>query len=296
MVVAIIGLVGFSINRLMTPEQPAVSPSPEASASTPALPPSDESAAGADAAKPVVEADTAPGVSPFRPLPSTPRQTGGTQAAQTAQAQGAAPAPQAYAPSAPALPVPQLMSQDRRRRAEALQMSAASNATLPPLGASTGPMPVAVEPTLTGTMLGSRPTAVFGSDQATVMVPEGGTYMGWRVTRVSHGEVTVWNGSTTLSLRVGASARASALSTAGSPAPSAMTSATRQPPIGPGAANCIIVHYGSRPTPSRQELVYGRIQSSPYDRPDGLDPEVPSEQPPQEAGPAPTEEDPGDPD
>jgi hypothetical protein len=129
-------------------------------------------------------------------------------------------------------------------------------------------MPVTVEPELVGTMTGGRPVAVFKSDKSIVMVPQGGAYLGWRILRVGHSEATVWNGGVTLRLRVG------------SPSTAATRSAEAPPtmPRGYATADMIMVHYGTRPAPTRQDLVYGRVED-PLDYAQEQGP-VPTTEPP----------------
>jgi hypothetical protein len=150
------------------------------------------------------------------------------------------------------LPAPLLISRDRAARAGALAGLAASersSAGPSPLPlTATQPMPVAVEPELVGTMVGARPTAVFKSDKTMVMVPQGAAYRGWRVMAVGHGEATVWNGGVTLKLRVG------------SPSTGVTRTASSDQPQGYAEANLVVVHYTGRPAPTRQDLVYGRIE------------------------------------
>ncbi|NLI01578.1 MAG: hypothetical protein GX446_19050 [Chthonomonadales bacterium] len=254
LIVGIIGALGFAIWRALGPASPAPSqaPAPAAQAQSPspdAPGPSVAPAKGATSApeapqRSLVADSAALGVNPF-----------GGGVTKTTQPR---PAPLASAPrpsSAPrqTLPAPALISQDRSARAQALKAFADSNAPGPAATqgapASPQPMPVAVEPELVGTMLGGRPTAVFKADKTLLMVPQGGVYMGWRVMRVGHSEATVWNGGVQLRLRVGMPS-----------SPVSHAEATPPSPTGFAASNFVIVHQRSRPAPTRQDLVYGRVE------------------------------------
>lgn len=247
MVIAIIGFLGFAIKQAMVPDKP---PAPAAATAPPAVaPPPAETASS----RTVISPDAAPEVDPFRPLPV--KRTADSQQASAAQRQPVLPAPP---PSPGTVPTPLLVAQDRERRAAALQGSTADR-PLPTLGgASAQPMPVVVEPTLAGTLLGSRPMAVFKNENSTVMVPQGGAYLGWRVLRVGHGEATVWNGTITVQLRVGTPTGTASKTAALSTAPTTSSRMTPGMPAGYAEANCIVVHYGARPGLSRRELVMGR--------------------------------------
>lgn len=258
LIVGIIGALGFAIWRALAPAGPTPSSPPAATAQA-AGPGSDagapsggtapQAAANASSAhdaqhRSLVGDSAALGVNPFG---------GGAVKATPPK-----PAPLASAPrpsSAPrqTLPAPALVSQDRAARAQALKAFADSNAPGPAATqgapASPQPMPVAVEPELVGTMLGGRPTAVFKADKTLLMVPQGGVYMGWRVMRVGHSEATVWNGGVQLRLRVGMPS-----------SPVSHAEATPPSPTGFAESNFVIVHQRSRPAPTRQDLVYGRVE------------------------------------
>ncbi|MBM3493626.1 MAG: hypothetical protein FJX72_04785 [Armatimonadetes bacterium] len=235
MLVGIIGALGFTIWRALGPTEPA----------KPAVAKATETAAPAAERRTLASDAVAPGTNPFR----------GKQAVGF----GTATAPTfptirtPVQPSPGPLPAPLLVSKDRAARAQALNAFTASDrAALRVPGMPTGstqPMPVAVEPELVGTMVGARPTAVFKSDKTMVMVPQGGAYMGWRVVSVGHTEATVWNGGVTLKLRVGAPS-----------APVSRSASAPPEPQGYATANMIVVHYTGRPAPTRQDLVYGRIE------------------------------------
>gem|GEM_PF-5471019 len=292
MVVAIVGLVGFAITKALSPDvKPAPASATAAGDKLPAEPPPGKATEAPK--KQVVNVNAAMTASPFRALPQMRAASGPSPAgvASSAPPQASSFRPAPALPPAPTgqsgpTPAPLLISRDRERRAAALQASVSREAGLPPVGGSVQPMPVTVEPLLLGTMLGSRPMAVFRSDKASVLVPQGGAYMGWRVMQVGHGEVTVWNGGSTVRLRVGAPS-AQGMRTAGAPV------------IGPtdyATANCIVVHYGARTSPSRQELVYGRIEEPAYDRPRGLDSDVSDDQPKEEPDAPPVDMDTAKPD
>ncbi|MCW3097136.1 MAG: hypothetical protein JWL77_2754 [Chthonomonadaceae bacterium] len=79
-------------------------------------------------------------------------------------------------------------------------------------GSPVGTMPVGAPPPapkeieLVGTLLGNRPSAVFIADQKMVTVPVNGTFAGWKVIRVQHGEAVVTSAGRMLRLNVGMSA------------------------------------------------------------------------------------------
>lgn len=277
LVIAVVGVLGFVVRQAMVataPPTPAASGAP--SVENPAPP------AEAQRPKPVISPDVARGVNPFRPVPGS-----GTSAGRTAAQASLPPVPPAPNASIGTTPAPSLIAQDRERRAAALRLSQAEG-SLPPLAGTSGagvqPMPVAVaEPVLTGTMLGSRPMAVFaGGDKSTVMIPQGGAFMGWRVLRVGHGEATVWNGAVTRVLRVGAPSS--------EPAPPSQRSAGAldASPTAYARANYIEVRGPARTAPTRRELVYGRLEKR-----DELElgtpapPADPPIQPQEEGGPLP---------
>jgi hypothetical protein len=83
-------------------------------------------------------------------------------------------------------------------------------------------------PELVGTMLGDTPMAVFRSQEHLQTVPQGGSFMGWKVLSVRHGEVVVRNGQRTERLGVGWSRRGTIVS--GSLIPSHPENLAAQPP------------------------------------------------------------------
>lgn len=276
MIVAIIAIGGFSImqfmgsNAQLAPVTPGI-----ASSGTAQNGPAVAQAPPAAGPKPVISVEAAKNTNPFAPLPMVASKGSLTPSAANS-ALPSAPPGVSSANNGP-VPAPLLVSRDRRDRAAALNASVRSEGTLPSVGGvGPSPMPVAIEPKLAGTMLGSRPTAVFEAEGGSVMVPQGGAYLGWRIMRVSHGEVTVWNGDTTLHLKVGMPS-----------SPASRTASNLDDPTPYAQANVITVHYSARPTASRQELVYGRIEETSYDGPEGLDQDIPEREPEKEPDAAP---------
>lgn len=243
MVVAIVGFLGFAVKQAMVPDK--LPPKPDQVQAGPAdLAPAPQ-AVPEQRPKPAISVEAAPGVNPFKPLPFK-REKGSQQASITRQPV----LPPSPAPSAGPVPAPVLIARDRERRSAALA-SSTREGTLPATpGGQLQPATVTVEPVLMGTMLGSRPVAVFKADKDTVMVPEGGAYLGWRVVRVGHGEATVWNGNVSVRLKVGG--------------PSQMTVRSAMAPPAPAnpyaSANCITLHFTGKPAPTRRELVLGRME------------------------------------
>jgi hypothetical protein len=68
--------------------------------------------------------------------------------------------------------------------------------------------PPIVEIELVGTLLGVRPSAVFRTGEKMVTVPVNGTFAGWKVITVQHGEVVVTSTGRTVRLNVGMNASA----------------------------------------------------------------------------------------
>jgi len=282
LIVGIVGALGFAVKQFMNLSSTPMSPAePVAAQQAPAATLPKEPAANP---KTVVALDAAPTTDPFRPLPVS-AQPQNSQAAQN-------PPRPPLLPPVPAtnrpVPAPQLVAQDRAVRAAALRASTAdtpSAAPQAPTAGSVAPMPVTVEPVLTGTLLGGRPMAVFKSESGSVLVPQGGAYMGWRVLRVAHGEAVVWNGAATLRLRVTGASLPLTRSAANPPAPP-LPRASAMPSLEPDYAegNCIRVHYTGRPALSKRELVFGRREElePPLDVPMPSDSDTniqPAEQP-----------------
>ena len=244
LIVGIVGALGFALYRALAPAGTPPSTASPTSASAVALQPQPTAARKPERQPPAGE-NIAVGTNPFGSA-SASRST----RASTSPRPTAPPPP----PDTGTLPAPLMVSRDRAQRTQALNAFAASDRTSstgPGLPApSAQPMPVTVEPELVGTLTGGQPTAVFKSDKAMVMVPQGGVYMGWRVLRVSHTEATIWNGNITLRLRIGAPS-----------APAARTATAERPMIETNTtSDMIVVHYRSLPAPTRQDLVYGRIE------------------------------------
>ncbi len=243
LIVGIVGALGFALYRALAPAGGEAKAPTTASASE-QQPKAATAASPHTSRQPLAGEDLAIGANPFA------RSSKGSRVATAPP-----PRPQpATPPSTGPLPAPLMVSRDRAARAQALNaLAAGDRASAPAAGLpapAAQPMPVSVEPELVGTMMGGRPTAVFKSDKSVVMVPQGGVYLGWRVVRVNHTEATVWNGGTTLRLRVGAP------STPVTHAASIDSSTSDAY----ATADMIVVHYRSLPAPTRQDLVYGRIE------------------------------------
>lgn len=273
LVVGIVGALGFAVKQVLNAMSPPPPPAePPASTAAKPEPTKDEPV---QTAKSVIDPMAAHSTNPFRPLAHTPS-SASNQPSPAAPTQPPLPSPP---PSVGPVPAPRLIANDRAIRSAALVASTAEGPLPAPSSAPSvapspspaqpgapAPMPVLVEPALMGTLLGGRPMAVFKSESGTVMVPQGGAYMGWRVLRVAHGEVTVWNGVQTLRLRVGGSSSGPVASApSGTTAPGAIrTSAgTSWENEGYATANYVRVHYTGRPALSRREIVMGRREEPP---------------------------------
>jgi len=269
--IAVVGIIFWEVRALTGgPAKQEVKPAATAVATPP--PPQQKATASqaggtqprqvasAQAGKGVVNEST-PSANPFEPLRGS--------AEGVAPAPTVRPLPPPPTPSTGAVPAPVLVARDRQLRAAALNASLgggqqsgpaqsaspakAGTATsyLPLMGQAMGPV-VPPQPVLLGTMLGARPVAVFQAEKSSVLVPQGGVFMGWKVLRVSHGEVTVAVGPTRVQLRVGATSPSAA---------GPVGRSTSQSPVSVesyAAANCITLHYTGKPALSHRELVYGR--------------------------------------
>ncbi len=242
LIVGIVGALGFALYRALGPAGAPPSANDKTASKANGAAPEKTAAASRPVRQPLAGEDLAVGTNPF-----------GATAKTTAMTTPTKPTTAPRQPASGPLPAPLMISRDRAQRAQALNAFTASDRSASvPRGLpapSTQPMPVSVEPELVGTLMGGNPTAVFKSDKAIVMVPQGGVYMGWRILRVSHSEATVWNGGATLRLRVGAPS-----------APATRSASGPQPPQDYATADMIVVHYRSLPAPTRQDLVYGRIE------------------------------------
>jgi hypothetical protein len=277
--IAVVGIIAWEV-RALSGGPPKQDAKPDAQAVTTPLQAQQGTAAqtGGTGARRVASAQAGNAVAKVAPPRANPFEPLQGSAKGAAPAPTARPLPPVPTPSTGTVPAPVLIARDRQLRAAALSASLgggqqsgpaqstspakAGTATsyLPLVGQAMGPV-VPPEPVLLGTMLGARPVAVFQAEKSSVIVPQGGVFMGWKVLRVSHGEVTVAVGPTKVQLRVGSTSPS---------APGPVGRSTSQIPISVesyAAANCITVHYTGRPALSHTELVYGRRDNPSLDYP-----------------------------